>query len=549
MKKTAFKFLAGVVMLALFGCSSGGGGGGGGGGGYSGPVVNSITLSGSNPVKLKVGETATLKATVKGSNLSDTSVIWASADDSIATVENGVVTAVADGTTTVTATANADKSKKISRTVIVGDTGPTGDKITASDTPIGFAGVDFSFASIKATTASKGSYSNPVTTRAELVDAVSKGGIIYVSGMIDMSDEGSGSKLPDKGAKNTDVSPAMDSWINSKTSGAYATYKDWIDAYSRAVGESTDDKKVGLSGSSTLVSTLWSLNGAWQSVIELNMKSNTVLIGLGENSGIRGGTINIEAVSNVVIRNLHLIDAIDMFPHHEKDDGYNSQFDCITIQGSDTANIWIDHCTFEDTMVMQHVTNGLDSSNEKWQNYDGSCDIKGDAKGVTVSNCHFFKHDKTMLIGSNDTEGDNTVRKISIINNYFDSCVQRLPLVRNSQAHVLNNYYEFDRQYTVGDGKTKMSYAIGVRNGSLVYSEANYFGSNMNYPYEGDSATKDNSKIYIKDDVTSKDGRNRYTVLDSAPFTPPYTYSAMTAEEAKAYVLENAGHGKWSVEQ
>lgn len=426
---------------------------------------------------------------------------------------------------------------------------PEGNVIKASDIPLGFAGVNSGFASIGATSYSKGSYSNPVTTRADLVKAVSAGGIIYISGMIDMSDEGTGSKLPAVGAKNTDVSSVMDSWISSKTSGKYTTYKDWITAYSGAVGKSTDDKKLGNNGNSALASTLWTLNNAWKSVIQLNIKSNTILIGLGSNSGIRGGTISINGVSNVAIRNLYLVDAIDMFPHHEKDDGYNSQFDCITVQGSDVKNIWIDHCTFEDTMVMQHVTNGLDSSDEKWQNYDGSCDIKGDAAGVTVSNCHFFKHDKTMLIGSADDEGSNTVRKISLINNYFDSCVQRLPMVRNSQIHILNNYYEFDKQYTVGDGNTKMSYAIGVRNGSVVYSEANYFGSNMNYPYDGDSKTKSTSKIYIKGDVAAKSGSEKYTVLSSAPFTPSYSYSAKTADDAKAYVLENAGHGKWTVQQ
>ena len=94
-----------------------------------------------------------------------------------------------------------------------------------------------------------------------------------------------------------------------------------------------------------------------------------------------------------------------------------------------------------------------------------------------------------------------------------------------------------------------MSYGIGVRNGSLVYSEANYFGSNMNYPYDGDSKTKSTSKIYIKGDVAAKSGSGNYTVLSSAPFTPSYSYSAKTADDAKAYVLENAGHGKWTVQQ
>ena len=49
------------------------------------------------------GETATLTATVKPADTTD-KVVWSSADNGIATVENGVVTAVGHGKTTITAT-------------------------------------------------------------------------------------------------------------------------------------------------------------------------------------------------------------------------------------------------------------------------------------------------------------------------------------------------------------------------------------------------------------------------------------------------------------
>lgn len=49
------------------------------------------------------GETATLTATVEPANTTDT-IVWSSKDDNIATVENGVVTAVGHGETTITAT-------------------------------------------------------------------------------------------------------------------------------------------------------------------------------------------------------------------------------------------------------------------------------------------------------------------------------------------------------------------------------------------------------------------------------------------------------------
>ncbi|WP_288516825.1 hypothetical protein [uncultured Treponema sp.] len=414
----------------------------------------------------------------------------------------------------------------------------TGNVIKASDTPLGFAGVNYAMPT----------FTNIVTvkTRNELMNAIKKeNSLIYIDGMIDMSDEGSGSKLPDEGASNIAVSSVMDSWIASKTSNAYTTYAAWVEAYAAVCEKSTDDKKVGNSGNSSLCSMVWTLNNAWKSVIQLNLKSNTTIIGFGNNSGIRGGTISISGIKNVVIRNLTLVDSIDMFPHHEKNDGFNAQFDCITIQGSNTANIWIDHCTMKDTLVMQHVQSG---TKEKWQNYDGLCDIKGDGKGITVSNCHMYHHDKTMLVGSDDDEGDNTVRKLSVINNHFDTCVQRLPMARNSQFHVLNNWYTFDTEQSVGDGKSKGDYCIGARKGALIYSEANYFDSNMQYSIRGSESTASTAKVYDTGSVDNNTKKtSEYTAVSSAPFIVPYSYEPMTAENAKTYVAANAGAGVWTV--
>ncbi|MBQ0051703.1 MAG: InlB B-repeat-containing protein [Treponema sp.] len=419
------------------------------------------------------------------------------------------------------------------------------NKIKYTDKPLGFAGVNYTLPSF---TAAK---TVTVSTRADLVKYATTGGyLIYIDGMIDMSDEGTGSKLPAVGASNIAVSSVMDNWIASKTSNNYKTYAEWVEAYA-AVCTSTsanDKEKNPSKGSNTsLYETVWALNKEWQTIIEIKPKSNTTIIGLGNNSGIRGGTINISGVSNVVIRNLTLIDAIDMFPHHEYNDGFNAQFDCITIQGSNTANIWIDHCTMKDTLVMQHVKSG---TKEKWQNYDGLCDIKGDGKGITVSNCHMYHHDKTMLVGSSDDEGDNTKRKVSIINNHFDSCVQRLPMARNSQFHVLNNWYSFDTAQSVGDGKHQGDYCIGARKGALIISEANYFDSNMQYSIRGNSDTASTTQVYDtgSEDKNSKK-TNEYTAVTTAPFTVPYSYTPMTATEAKTYVEDNAGANKWPVEQ
>lgn len=78
--------------------------------------VTGIQLS-QNSLSLKVGEKATLTATVSPSNATDKTVRWSSSQVSVATVSNaGQVTAIGNGTTVITATAG-NKSAKCTVTV------------------------------------------------------------------------------------------------------------------------------------------------------------------------------------------------------------------------------------------------------------------------------------------------------------------------------------------------------------------------------------------------------------------------------------------------
>ena len=68
--------------------------------------VTGVKLNKSSK-SLTIGDNFTLTATVKPDNATDKSVTWSSSNTSVATVdENGVVTAVAEGTATITATAS-----------------------------------------------------------------------------------------------------------------------------------------------------------------------------------------------------------------------------------------------------------------------------------------------------------------------------------------------------------------------------------------------------------------------------------------------------------
>ncbi len=77
--------------------------------------VTSVTLD-KTTASIVAGETVTLTATVNPSNASEKTVVWTSSDETVATVENGVVTAVGVGTATITAIAGG-KSATCSVTV------------------------------------------------------------------------------------------------------------------------------------------------------------------------------------------------------------------------------------------------------------------------------------------------------------------------------------------------------------------------------------------------------------------------------------------------
>ncbi|MBO4340872.1 MAG: leucine-rich repeat protein [Bacteroidales bacterium] len=83
--------------------------------------VESVSLSQAT-AEMYIGETTQLKATVLPSNASDKTVTWASSKQSVATVsDNGLVTAVAEGTSTITASAggkSATCSIQVSKKVV-----------------------------------------------------------------------------------------------------------------------------------------------------------------------------------------------------------------------------------------------------------------------------------------------------------------------------------------------------------------------------------------------------------------------------------------------
>lgn len=365
------------------------------------------------------------------------------------------------------------------------------EEILISDKALGFAGLGVNMSKIVNTVT--------VSTGSELKQYAKKGGyLILVSGSIDMSE----GMLPAEGSvmDGSTATDKMNSFVANKS--GYSSYGEWIKNTTN-VSASEDTKTT-------------SISNAYKSIIQITVASNTAIIGL-DGACVRGGSFSVRGVSNVVIRNISLKDAVDPFPHHESGDGWNAQHDLVSIENG--KNIWIDHCTFEDTLKLGKAANG-----EKLQVYDGLCDMKSTTTNVTVSNCVFKNHDKTMLIGSSDNDGagDPTARKISLFYNYWLNCGQRCPFVRNSLCHVLNNFYDSDSN-RIYNSQT----SINARAGSVVCAENNSFGSVASPNEAGGSIS--------------------YSPNSNFNPTDYYLYVTLESKDVKSWVKANAGAGKVAV--
>ncbi len=242
---------------------------------------------------------------------------------------------------------------------------------------------------------------------------------------------------------------------------------------------------------------------------EIPIRSNKTIIGMGEGAVIKGGGFKIQNAENIIIRNLHITDAFVDF------DGKTTDNDAIEINNS--KYIWIDHCDFS-------------------RFDDGLIDIKTGSDFVTVSWCHFFNHNKVMLIGA----GDNVPQDVGHLNvtvhhNWFDGeggigLHQRVPRVRYGKVHVFNNYYN----------KIQIRGPLAAIEADLLV-ERNYFQDTKDpHPAQGgvgDNKLKAVDNIYINSSGR-KDSKLSGLVFDPTAF---YPYEMDEVEDVPLLVLLGAG--------
>lgn len=227
-----------------------------------------------------------------------------------------------------------------------------------------------------------------------------------------------------------------------------------------------------------------------------DVASDKTIIGLGGSSGITGGGIDVDGVSNVIIRNLNFSNWDD---------------DAINLQESST-NVWIDHNSF---------TNGN----------DGAIDIKRESDFVTVSWNHIFNHDKSMLLGHSDDHTEDVGHlRVTYHHNWFDGSEGRHPRVRfGNPVHVFNNYYLDNSGYGV---------ASTMDAGVLV--EGNYF-EDVDDPTHVGYAASDPGDLVERNNVYDNSGSPEST--GGGVNSIPYGYDLDDPNSIPNLVSNNAGPG------
>lgn len=153
---------------------------------------------------------------------------------------------------------------------------------------------------------------------------------------------------------------------------------------------------------------VFEVSGTIQLSSYLRVSSYKTIDGRGQRIKLMGKGLQLKECEHVIINNL------------EFEGGRGHDVDGIQIKPN-SRHIWIDRCSLSDYD-------------------DGLIDITRASTDITISRCHFFNHDKTMLIGADPSNVGDRRMKVTIHHCFFDGTTQRHPRVRFGKVHLYNNY-------------------------------------------------------------------------------------------------------------
>ena len=195
-------------------------------------------------------------------------------------------------------------------------------------------------------------------------------------------------------------------------------------------------------------------DSAWNNCIVQNASDITVE-GIGEDARIFQWGLTFKNCSSIEVRNITFEDYTE---------------DACSVEAGDTSatsaadfeygRIWIHHNTFEEGRNYWDVC----AEQDKHEG-DGATDFKG-IKDVTVSYNEYHNNHKTGLVGGSNS---HTTANLTYHHNFYNQCNSRMPLARQANIHIYNNYY-------YGSTGTNMS----LRASAYAFIENCYFDNAKN---------------------------------------------------------------------
>ena len=195
-------------------------------------------------------------------------------------------------------------------------------------------------------------------------------------------------------------------------------------------------------------------DSAWNNCI-IQSSSNITIEGIGEDARIFQWGLTFKDCSSVEVRNITFEDYTEDACSVEADDTSAS-----TVADFKFGRIWLHHNTFEEVINYWDIC----AEQDKHEG-DGATDFKGIAN-VTVSYNEYHNNHKTGLVGGSNA---HTTANLTYHHNYYNECYSRMPLARQANIHIYNNYY-------YGSTGTNMS----LRASAYAFIENCYFDNAKN---------------------------------------------------------------------
>ncbi len=221
--------------------------------------------------------------------------------------------------------------------------------------------------------------------------------------------------------------------VNTGKSETITGLQSIIDAYSK--GKDKTPIAFRIIGKVSL-SDLDHISSSAEGLQVKGAKMNMTFEGVGDDATVYGFGFLLREAESVEFRNFAIMRCLD---------------DAMSLD-TKNSHVWIHN------MDLFYGKKGSAADQAKG---DGTVDIKGDSKYVTVAYNRFWDNGKASMCGMTSESGENW---ITYHHNWFDHSDSRMARIRTMSVHMYNNYYQHNDVY-----------GIGATKGSSVFMESNYF--------------------------------------------------------------------------